>query len=456
MPNHFCPQCGTPLAKDTVSWRVSFPPEIIDAPDAPFLLDFLNARMGSAEVRSAGELLLTPEEWHALQSDLRAAGDPDQTISIPDSSTYQFTARLRDHTPVSLQVSACCPHCGQPHGGLPGQDLPADFFQFERVIGVAIAGAVSWGKTCLLLSLLLDQCAALNRASALNPCLPHSKQTRFYFTAPRLSDRVQEMLRQLNYSPYRCPQGTRALDAPIPLEMDDRTTGKRYLILLYDTAGEFYNNNQAAQLRFLRYAAGLIYLISPEQTLLRFSASHACTLQPLSEEEQARMQADPSRRIPPTVWRRQARTPPVVPAGNLLRDLRGLNGSQNLLPCARDQHVAYVLVKADRLYGDASNAFSQLCGADALKPEHFSIQPGAYYMRSEVNALLFDHFIGALPHAFQPYFPHYSLHTVSALGSEPVVDPQSNLYHLTQPPAPHLVEEPLLSVIRHGLTETRG
>lgn len=451
MPNHFCPQCGTPLTLQNVCWRVVFPQEVIDAATAPFLLDWLNDRFGSTAVRSAGQALLRPDEWAELRDMARQSGGDDLTFLSSDSSSVILRTFLNTHAPARLDVYACCPHCGQPRGDSPGQDLPPGFFDFAKVIGVAVAGGMHQGKTCLLLSLLLDECRALNQPSALNPARP-GMAPRFEFTAPRLSDHLQGMLQRLAYPPYQCPQGTRALEEPIPLEMRDTADGKRYLILIYDTAGEFFAGNQEAQLRFLEYAAGVIYLIDPSQTALQPArpAGSGRSLRPLDAAAQAARQADPSKTVSPSQWRKSAPAAPAEPPGNLLRNLCGLNRTQNLLPRAREQHIAYTLVKADRLYQNEQGPLWQLCGANVLLPAQAG-GAGAYYLRCEVNEQLFRQGGCALHRTFQQYLPHYSLHTVSALGSEPVVDGQTGLYHLSCAPQPHLAEEPLLAVIRHGL-----
>lgn len=452
MPSYFCPQCGTQLTLSNVSWRVSFPQEVIDATTEPFLSELLNEQFGSAEVRSTGQALLTPEQWNKLRTEIGRQEATEMIYLATDSTTGFLRTFLRGHERVRLDITACCPHCGQPRGDSPGRDLPAGFFDFEKVIGVAIAGATSWGKTCLLLSLLMHNCQALNQESALNPFLAGVQKPRFEFTAPRLSDYVQYLLQKLGYPPYQCPQGTRALEEPIPIEMYDYADGKRYLILIYDTAGEFYQGNQGAQLRFLEYATGLIYLIDPGQTGLQPVRTHASGhLRPLSAMEQAALQADSERMAGPGVWRKSTPQAPAEPIGKLLRDLCGLSGTQNLLPRAKQQHIAYTLVKADRLYHNEHSPFWQVCGASALLPDCVSASAGAYYMRSEVNEQLFQAGNCALHRIFQMYLPQYSLHTVSALGSEPVEDTHSHIYHLRCAPAPNLVEEPFLAVIRHGL-----
>lgn len=452
MPNHFCPQCGLPLTKENVCWRVTFPREIIDAATEPFRLDWLNELFGSAEVRSAGQAILEPEAWSAMLTFISDTIGTDLNYIPTDTSTGILRTYRFDHEPVRLDLHACCPHCGQPRGDTPGSDLPPRFFDFEKVIGVAVAGAADWGKTCLLLGMLMYDCRALNRQSALNPLLDGISQPRFEFTAPRLSDSIQNLLQQLEFSPHRCPQGTRMLE-PVPLEMLDRSNEKRYLILLYDTAGEFYRNNEEAQLRFLEYAAGMIYLIDPRQTTLQPTHGRAegHSLRPADAAAQIAMQADPSERVNPSQWRQHDAEVPTEPIGKLLRDLCGLNGTQNLLPQSRKQHIAYVLGKTDRFYLHKPGPFWEVCGILALLPENAGVSAGAYYMRGEVNEQLFQKGNCAIHRTFQVYLPHYSLHTVSALGSEPVEDAQSHIYHLRCAPAPHLVEEPLLAVIRYAL-----
>lgn len=455
MFTHFCPRCGIPLTPETVSWRIRFPANVIDAPTAPFLLDALNERFGGVEVRSAGQTLLSPAEWTQLLSEMQAHGsETDFQYYAPDSSTGVLRTFLRGHTPVRLDAHACCPHCGVPRDDAPGHDLPAGFFDFERVIGVAIAGSISWGKTCLLLSMLFDNCRALNRVSALNPLVEGGDKPRFSFSAPRLSDRIRTLLQTLEYPPYECPLGTQTLDEPIAVDLTDRRTDKRYLVLLYDTAGEFYRSNQEAQLRFLEYAAGLIYLIDPKQTSLQCvsQAAQPRPLRPLSLAEQAACQTASPEPVPPAVWRSHPAAAPAEPAGSMLRNLLGLSGGmQNLLPDAVHQHIAYVLVKADKLYHSTQGPFLQLCGAETLMPALYSTDAGAYYMRCEVNEMLFDRHIDNLHRSYQAYLPHYSLHTVSALGNDPVIAPDSNVYRLRSAPTPHLVEEPLLAIIRSCL-----